>query len=452
MIGTARDQHPPLHYLILAAWQQLVGSTPYALRLFSVIVATLGVALAGRLAVVWFGRPAGWIALALMATLPFHIWYSQEARMYALLATMTIASFLLLDRIAHRPTFWPYLGYVVLAAAMLYTQYYAMFVIATQSLIWLLIADRLSIRACLAWIAAQCSVALLFLPWLPVFLDQITNHKMTWLTNPGPSQLALSLVEVITGLRLHDQPPAGIERTVGVAVALVCLGAVVLTRIAGRGESARNNRVRYVLTTELWFLVPLGMSIAVTSLVTPIFQEKHLLSFLPGLILAGAALISLVPHFAFRGLLLLIVIVVMSPGINAGWFIYGKQDWRGVTDYMLRERQSTDIVLLNPGAASLAITYFARQRGIEELPVAGFPFVFDAARGPWVGERATAESVRGLLDGLRRDHRRIWLIQYSSSFWDPEGQIVRQLRAIGQPVAIRQFRSLDVQLYDVPPP
>src|SRR5688572_4753173 len=83
--GGAADIHPLLYYVTLDGWMALFGSSPFAVRFWSVLlgVATVGVIyLIGR---DLFSKRTGYAAAFITAIAPFHIQYSQEARMYALM-------------------------------------------------------------------------------------------------------------------------------------------------------------------------------------------------------------------------------------------------------------------------------------------------------------------------------------------------------------------------------
>ena len=81
---TARDVHPPLYYWLFAIWTRLTGTSEFAIRaiavLFSAITAAAVYCLARRLSK---SRLAATLALLLIALSPFHIHWSQDARMYA---------------------------------------------------------------------------------------------------------------------------------------------------------------------------------------------------------------------------------------------------------------------------------------------------------------------------------------------------------------------------------
>ena len=83
--------HPPLYYLLLRPWLALAGESEFALRFPSAVAGVLTVALLYRVGRVWLGERAAFWAALLLALNPFHLWYSQEARMYALLALLSLA-------------------------------------------------------------------------------------------------------------------------------------------------------------------------------------------------------------------------------------------------------------------------------------------------------------------------------------------------------------------------
>jgi hypothetical protein len=202
--GTASDVHPPLYYLALRGWRELVGETEFGLRSFSTFAGILTVA-----AVVALGRwLAGWgvglLAGLLAAVNPALVYYSQEARMYALLALLAVLSTLALLRWFGR---YPARGwgkwavaYILFAAAGLYTHYFFPAVLLVHIvifLIWLLRPQYLpqrhkdtkvlrgsggaeerrsggDVRARLVvWIGVMGVTVLLYAPWLPVFWRQV---------------------------------------------------------------------------------------------------------------------------------------------------------------------------------------------------------------------------------------------------------------------------------------
>jgi 4-amino-4-deoxy-L-arabinose transferase-like glycosyltransferase len=120
----ATESTPPLYYLLAWGWSKLFGSGEWGLRSLSALfgVATIPVAyLIGRRLV---GAGAGLAAAALAAVNPALIWYSQEARAYALLILLSALAFLFFlrarDGFGSRDLAW----WAVLSALAIATHYF----------------------------------------------------------------------------------------------------------------------------------------------------------------------------------------------------------------------------------------------------------------------------------------------------------------------------------------
>jgi len=125
----AQDIHPPLYYWLLSGWLRLTGPSEFAVRALSAFLGVVLVALVYVLGRLLANRWVGLAAAFLAAINPFQIYYSQEARMYMLLAVLTAATMLALVRFVERDSI-PALGVLVLLeAAGLYTHYSFLFVI-----------------------------------------------------------------------------------------------------------------------------------------------------------------------------------------------------------------------------------------------------------------------------------------------------------------------------------
>jgi 4-amino-4-deoxy-L-arabinose transferase-like glycosyltransferase len=186
---TAVDIHPPLYYLLLHAWMQVLGKGVLSIRLLSVAIGTATVPLVFAVGRRLLGRSGGLLAAFLLAISPFHIYYSQEVRMYGLVTLLGLSAFYFalrwqravpraengqagagqITRTAadsHR-ALWSLVAYTLSATAALYTQYYAAFLLLSLNLVvavgWA--RRRRPVRELAAWLGAQVGVALLFLPW-----------------------------------------------------------------------------------------------------------------------------------------------------------------------------------------------------------------------------------------------------------------------------------------------
>src|SRR4051812_44780709 len=135
------ESTPPLYYVLAWLWAKLFGTTEAGLRSMSALAGTLAVPVAWRAAREWFSPAAGLIAAALVAVNPFLVWYSQEARSYALLVLMSALTLLFLGRALRNPTRRALALWALTAALALLTHYFAAFLLVPEA-VWLLWAHR----------------------------------------------------------------------------------------------------------------------------------------------------------------------------------------------------------------------------------------------------------------------------------------------------------------------
>ena len=85
LANTLLNPHGPLYLLLLRGWMGLFGQAEAQVRALSAILGSVGLVLFHRMTRRLAGRTAGLFALALLASSPYFLWYSQEARNYVLL-------------------------------------------------------------------------------------------------------------------------------------------------------------------------------------------------------------------------------------------------------------------------------------------------------------------------------------------------------------------------------
>nr|MCW1969843.1 glycosyltransferase family 39 protein [Anaerolineae bacterium] len=182
------DTDPPVHRLALGAWMGLTGSSPFALRYFSVLCGVLWLALCYRLVRrLGLGSAIAALTLLFMAVSAYAVNYTQQAKGYAFAALMASLSFVILDfgqaKIQNSKSKISEAVYVLAIMLMLGTHYYTAPVLLMHWL-WLWGAGR-------GWAALRRLAVLQTLACLPVAM---------W--------VLLTIRAVLTGsLGLSDAPP-----------------------------------------------------------------------------------------------------------------------------------------------------------------------------------------------------------------------------------------------------
>jgi mannosyltransferase len=137
-----RDSHPPLYCLLLRLWIAGLGETETTIRSLSALFGVLFVP-----AVMWAGRQmfnptVGIWSGGLAAISPIHIYYSQEARGYALLMLVVVLAYATLWRALVKNTRAAWALFLTCILVALYTHYFSMLALIPTALFILLWPKR----------------------------------------------------------------------------------------------------------------------------------------------------------------------------------------------------------------------------------------------------------------------------------------------------------------------
>jgi hypothetical protein len=126
------ESTPPLYYVLAWLWTRVAGLGEVGVRSFSALCGTAAVPLVWAAGRELCGRRAGLAAAAIAAVSPILVWYSQEARSYALLFLFAALSLWLLARIRREPSTSALVLWGLACALALATHYFALFLVAVE--------------------------------------------------------------------------------------------------------------------------------------------------------------------------------------------------------------------------------------------------------------------------------------------------------------------------------
>ena len=460
---TAGDIHPPGYYLLLHSWVRLAGSNDFAVAFPSVFFGVLLVALAYWLAARVFGAKAALLAAVLVAISPFHVWYSQEVRMYTVGAVLGMASLgatlcLLEPSARSRLTAgWTWAAYILCSALGLWALYYFAFLLVAINLlvaVWWLLHRR---RAGWGWLArwglAQVAVLLLYLPWIPVAWRQATDPPVPpW---RGFTDLGQVILETGSALSLGQSVEPGRLWP----VLLLFAALVVLGLFYRRGK--RDPFLPWLLAGAVFLPVLL---IYLASFATPLYHVRYTFTYAtPFYVLAGAGLAYLWQRWRPAALASLAVVVLFS-GVSLYHYHtgvhYASDDHRAAVRYLGQHWRPGDAILVNAGYAYTALEVYWdamqpmawRGRLVDDYgpAVEQGPVVLQAGTvdgDPALGwgdpdsdfyamSRAETEAA---LSRLFADFDRVWVYRIYDTVTDGEGFIRDWLQEHGLPFEDRTF-------------
>jgi hypothetical protein len=339
------ESAPPLYYALAWGWTQLAGTGEFGLRSLSAMAGVATVPVAHLLATELRGRRAGIFAAALVAVNPMLLWYSQEARGYALLAFLCAASALYfvraLERGGRRDATW----WGVFSALALATHYFAIFPVAVEAL-WLL-ARRGRAAARGIWIVAFACLTL-----APLALHQMAAGHAEWIAGHAlghrvwESGATFLIGETGDVIARPEHPLPALVPFLLVAVAIGLIGA------RGTGEERRAARLPLALAAAA-FAIPLALAIVAPD--KDYFLARNLLpAVVPllvtvaiGVTLGGARRAGLVVGAAlFAYSLGFSIWASVSPALQ-------RPDWEAVAEKLGEPSRPRAIVSWTLGQASL---------------------------------------------------------------------------------------------------
>ena len=359
MLGDLPDQEsaPPLYYLLAWVWGHVFGFGEVGLRSLSALLGTLTIPVAYAAATRLAGRRAGVAAAALVAVHPLLVWFSQEARAYALVALLGALSLVGFLRVLERPDARAWAYWAVPAALALATHYYAGFLVLAEAawLVWRCPRGRRMALA--AGGVAATAVAL-----LPLALAQRSTGNTAYI---GEGSVSTRLVQVPKQLLIGYASPGQALTTSLLAVLVV----VAAARLATVPDRAGRGRVLLVAGLGLAaILVPVVLVVPGLDYL----NTRNVLAALPvllvalagGLGLPGARLPGWPVAAAACGVLLAVTVAV------AGSDEYGRDDWRGV-DAALGPEPSIRALVISPGSGWIPLGLY--DDGMQPMPAGGAP-------------------------------------------------------------------------------
>jgi mannosyltransferase len=360
------ERSPPLYYVLAWLWAKVFGTGEVGLRSLSALVGTLTVPGAYLAARELASRRAGEIAAVLVAVNPYLVWYSQEARAYALLALFATWGLWLLARALRDPSTRNLALWAGVSVLALCSHYFAVFVIAPEAAL-LLAYGRRRRRA----VAAVIPTLAVGLALVPLALAQEAGGRQDSFTNvaligrlgaTGLKFLASEEPDWLTGSSAVDD----LQRFAVVVGGAVAVAALILLLRWGSGAERRGAAIAGGVGLAS-LLAPFVLALAGADFVDP----RNLIGSLgPLLVAAGIAfgvvrarLAGTVAAVATAGLF---AIVLVAVNVSAQ---LDRPDWRGAAEAVGPPRGPRVMIVPHNGDDGMA--YYLHAAEFDRRPFRG---------------------------------------------------------------------------------
>lgn len=323
--------HSPLFYILLRPFA-FSEFSEFSIRFLPAVLGVLTVPLIAQLGRFMVNVRVGLLTAILLGVNPFHLWYSQEARMYTLLMLAALGSMFFFSQNLKVPRLRNWAAMAVFTAIGINSHHFAFFIPLIQ-FIFIVVTLKRNYVLLRSWVGAQLLVALSFVPWILIVLDW--GHF--YLSSATRQQAVLyDLFETFwnfsLGYTVHLNPAT-----------ILSLGFFLLLLGLGINYIYKTNNGLLLI---LWMVIPPVVTFLV-SLRLPAYLDRYLIPSLPPFLLLIAIGITTI---RWQGLSLAasaLAVTLMLGGVSRVYYdtrVYGRTDWRSLAAYLEAHAATDDVI------------------------------------------------------------------------------------------------------------
>lgn len=332
------DVHPPFYYILLWLWTKLAGDSEFSLRILSAWMAVLALAgtyALGRQLVDWRGA---WIAVILLGTSGFFLYYAREARMYSLLMLLVVLSTWVYHTWISRDSHRAGMLYALLIALCLYTHYHSAWILVVHVLYVVLFRPRHTLQLA-GWLAAS---GLMYLLWIPIGYSQFHTHPHGPFAVSVPTRLdtLLWLIKVLTS----------------------DMGWLILLPVALAFFSIRQ-KWETIGMLVIWLITFPAIIFALNAWLMPLYQVRYIIAILP----AGALLMALgLRQIKWQWVMLIALTGMVVMQLQAAPVFWPhKPAWRTTLEQVVAARALNEPLIIDADAINV-VSYYSNQLPLRQ--------------------------------------------------------------------------------------
>ncbi|MGH7579603.1 MAG: glycosyltransferase family 39 protein, partial [Gemmatimonadales bacterium] len=362
---------PPLHGMLVHLFVRLLGASEIAVRLPSVLAGTISIPLIFGVARFWLGPAVGLLTAALLAISPMHVWYSQEARPYAVFIALALAAVWFAQRLLRRPAdLSSQIGFVLSASATLYCHLLAIPFLLFLALYLLLSTPPAGRRRALLLFGI---IGVLTAPQLSQFWDSpppvsanssyrfnpVHLGYTAWTFGTGYS-LGPSLLELRGGM-------AGLGRHLPILVPLLSVLAALF--VLGARDLWRDDR-RIFWSIAAWLVLPVGFAVLGAVVSTHPYNVRYVLLSLPPFLMVLATGVHRRSRQVVRlaGMSFLFLLSVAALGNYYVRPEYQREDNRGATAYLNANARHGELIIASAPYTVVTVRHYGLRADLNLRP------------------------------------------------------------------------------------
>lgn len=304
------EPHPPLYFILIQNFFKIFGYTSFVLRFFSFLFGIGGLIVLYFLAKELYNRKIALYSIIFLGINSYHIYYSQEGRMYALLFFTTTLSFYFLAKfLKERNLKWAlWLGFS--AGLMINSHFFGLFTLLSIYFVLLgffIICDKEQMKSFFKFSFLSIVVtSIMFIPSIKLLIKS-SEIKEIWIPKPTSDAYTIIFKEFF----------GNSEMLLLIASSLLFL---FLLNLANQKKSSINiesiiqnkNIFSFVILIP-WIVVVVLIALIRSHLSLPMIISRYFIGLMPPiLIMMSVGVFSFKNEIVRKGILFLFIIISLS--------------------------------------------------------------------------------------------------------------------------------------------
>lgn len=339
------DQNPPFYLILLHYWIKIAGiSEEVGAQSMSLFFSSLTAPL------LFFTVKRYWgINVALLATFFFtfadvHFYYSMEARAFALVSFLCVASYNLFFRAFEKNNYWLGIAIGLINGMAFFSHYIAVFIPITQFIISLFfLRKHKALFIAMVISGVVCIIPLI--PWVQFIFGAMPEKGVYWLQPPGLRQLFGLFVSFFGG-----KLPLLFFVIVSGGWLFFNFKSLLIFK-----EWSSREKFKWI-TLIAWIIVPITLDYLI-SFKTPIFLNRYLMYVSFAFYILAADFIIGLP-FGRRVQWGVAAVMLLLLGLSINTNLSKDENWRGALNYLKKTRHKKEVVVASAWYTNMVFSYY----------------------------------------------------------------------------------------------
>lgn len=362
---------PPLYYFMLHLWMKVFGTGELAVRMLPALWGLLLIPAIFYVGSSLFNRNVGLISAYIVAIGEFHIRYSQEARMYTMLALLGLLSMYFLYKALTTDRKLSWVGYILFTILIIYTHNYGMF-ITSSGVVFAFICFVTQKKVYRNFFISLSVIAIGYIPCLLIFhMNQYgTSSLLGWL----PSMRLFHVFNTFLAFSGLSLGSFALNHVPIIAIGVIIFLYFFLTGIFSI-KPYKKIFIPYVeanmnlILLLCYLLVTLAIPMLI-SIKQPIFMpDRHSISAWPAFALILGLGLSKIRGKYILVLSLILITLISSVSWYWYYFVSVKSCDKKIARFVDSRARENDVIVFAPGWFDLPVNFYL-QTSLKQI---GFP-------------------------------------------------------------------------------